>query len=59
MRKKSREPAGTEKGASMDANSWVWVALIAFLFFCCLPMIFMRHDHRSDEKGSADGEHKP
>lgn len=43
----------------MDANSWVWVALIGFLLFCCLPMIFMRHDHRSDEKGSADGEHKP
>lgn len=28
----------------MDANSWLWVALIAFLVFCCLPMLFMwRH----------------
>ncbi len=38
----------------MDANSWVWVALVAFLVFCCLPMVFMRRDHSSREKGSAD-----
>lgn len=33
----------------MDADSWLWVALIAFLVFCCLPLLFMgRHDNRSD-----------
>ncbi len=43
----------------MEANSWLLVAFGAFLVFCCLPMLFMRHGRRSDEKGSADGEHKP
>lgn len=23
----------------MSANSWLWIALIAFLVFCCLPML--------------------
>lgn len=33
----------------MDGNSWLWIALIAFLVFCCLPMLFMRkRDNRSD-----------
>ena len=26
----------------MGANSWLWIALIAFLIFCCIPMLFMR-----------------
>lgn len=30
-----------EKEGSMDADSWLWVALIAFLVFCCLPMVLM------------------
>ena len=42
----------------MDANSWLWVALIAFLVFCCLPMLFMgRHDKHSahrDTSGRGD-----
>lgn len=25
----------------MDANSWIWLALIAFLVFCCVSMLFM------------------
>lgn len=25
----------------MNANWWLWIALIAFLVFCCLPMLFM------------------
>ena len=34
----------------MDANAWIWVALIAFLVFCCLPMLFMgRRAKRSDQ----------
>jgi hypothetical protein len=28
----------------MHANSWLWIALIAFLVFCCLPMLFMGRD---------------
>ena len=41
----------------MDANSWLWVAIIAFLVFCCLPMLFMgRHDkHSSHNPRSDDG----
>ena len=27
----------------MGASNWLWVALIAFLIFCCVvPMLFMR-----------------
>lgn len=25
----------------MDANSWLWIAVIAFLIFCCIPMLLM------------------
>ena len=38
----------------MDANAWVWVTLIGFLVFCCLPMLFMKHDHGSHETRRAD-----
>lgn len=41
----------------MDANSWLWVAIIGFLVFCCLPMLFMgRRDRRSrdDQRGDDD-----
>jgi len=24
----------------MDQTSWLWIALIAFLVFCCAPMLF-------------------
>lgn len=35
----------------MDADSWLWVALIAFLIFCCLPMVLMgRHKTRSHDR---------
>lgn len=31
----------------MSANWWLWIALIAFLVFCCLPMLYMgRHRGR-------------
>jgi hypothetical protein len=37
----------------MDANSWLWVALIGFLVFCCLPMLFMRrHTNHSGHEPS-------
>lgn len=40
----------------MDANVWLWVALIAFLVFCCLPMLFMgRRDSRSPDAKGQDG----
>lgn len=33
----------------MEPNSWLWIALVAFLIFCCIPMLFMRqrdsHSH--------------
>lgn len=25
----------------MDANSWLWIAVIALLALCCVPMLFM------------------
>lgn len=41
----------------MSGNSWLWIALVAFIIFCCLPMLFMRrHRRRSDE--SAKNEDK-
>ena len=33
----------------MNGNWWLWIALIAFLFFCCLPMLMSRRHRRSDE----------
>lgn len=35
----------------MDTNSWLWIAIIAFLIFCCLPMLFMgrRGKYPADE----------
>ena len=42
----------------METNSWLWVALVGFLVFCCLPMLFMgRHkDHskHTERKDRAD-----
>jgi hypothetical protein len=29
----------------MDGTSWLWIALIAFLVFCCIPMLFMGTGH--------------
>lgn len=35
----------------MDADSWLWIALIAFLIFCCMPMLLMgRHNKRPQDK---------
>ncbi|MGE3841062.1 MAG: hypothetical protein AB7I50_05690 [Vicinamibacterales bacterium] len=43
----------------MDAN-WIWVALIAFLVFCCLPMLLMgRHDKHTDRTNRSNPEDKP
>ena len=34
----------------MDADSWLWIALIAFLIFCCVPMLLMgRHSKRAHD----------
>lgn len=40
----------------MDANVWLWIALVAFLVFCCVPMLFMRRGHSKDpdHKNAAD-----
>ena len=40
----------------MDANTWIWIALIAVLAFCCGPMLFMgrRHSKDSDRKNRPD-----
>ena len=38
----------------MDGNSWLWLAIVAFLVFCCLPLLFMRHDRRGEEKSDHD-----
>jgi cytochrome c-type biogenesis protein CcmH/NrfF len=43
----------------MGANWWLWIALIAFLIFCFLPMLFMRkrnsrsHDTPKGEDSNA------
>ena len=41
----------------MKGDWWSWIALSAFLVFCCLPMLFMRRRMRSHEaaKKDADG----
>lgn len=52
----------------MDANSWLWVAIIAFLVFCCLPMLLMgrrgKHGSHRDTTppaagGPRDGTNRP
>ena len=30
----------------MNANWWLWIALIAFLIFCCFPMFMSRRGRR-------------
>lgn len=42
----------------METNSWLWFALVAFLVFCCLPMLFMRHDRHSDHTDKGNPEKK-
>ena len=39
----------------MNANWWLWIALIAFVVFCCLPMLRGRrrrspHDAAKEEE---------
>lgn len=44
----------------MNANAWVWVALIAVVLLCCVPMLFMGrhgktsrdHSHRGKDSGT-------
>lgn len=44
----------------MNGNFWLWIALIAFLVFCCLSMLFMgghrrrQHDSVKEEDTSSD-----
>lgn len=38
----------------MDGNTWLWIALIAFLIFCCVPMLrvgWRRRPSGPTEKG--------
>lgn len=40
----------------MEANSWLLVASVAFLIFCCLPMLFMgRHKEHSKHTEKENG----
>ena len=40
----------------MNGNSWLWIALIAFLVFCFLSMLFMgRHRVRTPDAVMEDG----
>jgi len=39
--RKSTNHSSKKQGVFMDANSWLWIALIAFLVFCCGPMLSM------------------
>jgi hypothetical protein len=43
----------------MDANSWLLIAVVALLFLCCLPMLFMRRhtDHAGHDRASGDASH--
>ena len=45
-----------EKVKRMNTNTWIWIALIAFLVFCCGPMLFMgrRHSKDSDRTNMSD-----
>jgi len=40
----------------MNTNTWLFIALIAVLVFCCGPMLFMgrRHSKDSDHKNMSD-----
>ena len=38
----------------MDADSWLWIALIAFLIFCCVPMLLMRRHGNRAHDGDED-----
>jgi hypothetical protein len=37
----------------MEADSWLWFALIAFLVFCCVPMLFMGRRHTVPKRRDA------
>lgn len=40
----------------MNGNSWLWIALIAFLVFCILSMLFMgRHRVRTSDAVTEEG----
>ncbi len=36
----------------MNSNWFSWIALIAFLIFCCGPMLFMRRHRKSGHGGA-------
>lgn len=43
----------------MEASSWLYVALIAFLIFCCGSMLFMgRHKEHSTSPDKTDARTK-
>lgn len=44
----------------MSANSWFFIAIIGFLVFCCLPMLFMgRRGKSSGADPKRDVDRKP
>lgn len=40
----------------MNSNTWILIALVAFLIFCCGPMLFMgrRRSKDSGQKNMSD-----
>lgn len=38
----------------MNTNWWLWIALIAFLVFCCLPMFMSRRHKRPHDAAKED-----
>ena len=41
----------------MSSNSWLLIALIAFLIFCCLPM-FMSRRHKRPQDAAKEEDRK-
>jgi len=50
-----------KEGIFMNTNSWFyWIAIIAFLIFCCGPMLFMRRRRKSGQDAAKkEGRSKP
>lgn len=40
----------------MKANTWLWIALLAFLVFCCLPMLRMGRHRKSESEPPKENE---
>lgn len=40
----------------MRGDWWPWIAFIAFLIFCCLPMLFMGRRHARSRNAKKEEE---